>query len=317
MFFPTRSSTTIFFSLFSFFLLRTLYAKNIRLSTTVCGALCRKSVKPSPKSLNYPPNSKCRGNFATLAPSLKLGVGQVAGNLTSNYQSKDSRERDSICREIGKYSSLISRSLDGILFSKRSHHARSIVVSDRRHCSRGTRSIHRWVVRWFRGRWEFQLSAATVTARFLSHPRLGWDNSKVHIHIFTGVRGPPGPEATSVRGVIARGEKCGVGNTSSWRRFPYGSGSCGVVTISAPKRTSIGSRGCGGRRIYIREYIRERTLTLLRGARRHTREAWEMEDRITENTRRRSARRALTCCQNWASRYIRSFLNSQSMDCMA
>ena len=25
----------------------------------------------------------------------------------------------------------------------------------------------------------------------------------------------------------------------------------------------------------------------------------------------------LTCCQNWASRYIRSFLNSQSMDCMA
>lgn len=25
----------------------------------------------------------------------------------------------------------------------------------------------------------------------------------------------------------------------------------------------------------------------------------------------------LTCCQNWASRYMRSFLNSQSMDCMA
>lgn len=52
--------------------------KKIRLSTTVCGPLCRKSVKPSPKSPNYPPNSKCRGNFATLAPSLKLGLGQVA-----------------------------------------------------------------------------------------------------------------------------------------------------------------------------------------------------------------------------------------------
>ena len=129
-FFPTRSSTTISFFFFSFSFLRTLYANNIRLSTTVCRPVCRKSVKPSPKSLNYPPNSKCRGNFATLAPSLKLGVGQVAGNLTSNYQSKDSRERDSICPEIEKYSSLVSCSLLLSLplssFSKRSHHDRSI-----------------------------------------------------------------------------------------------------------------------------------------------------------------------------------------------